>query len=130
VHGITYAEFVLVMWTEMVAFTALVTTAVINRKKPQIHRAMMFLTGIAILSAATDRTPWIMDMTGRLGWWGMFAPELVLGLAFLGFRWALTGKFDRWLAGGLAALMGSLWLAFQLAPTPGWNALRTSIVGF
>jgi hypothetical protein len=131
VHGVvTYPEFILVMLTEMVAFTVLVATAVVNRKKPQIHRAMMMLTGLTILSAATDRTPWIMELTGGIGWWGMFAPELLLGLLFFVVRWSLTGKPDRWFGGGLAALMAALWLAFQLAPTAGWNAVLTSVFGF
>lgn len=53
-HGITYRDFVLVMLSEMAVFAALVATAVLNRKRPHIHRSLMMLSGLAILSAATD----------------------------------------------------------------------------
>lgn len=127
--GISYREFVLVMLTEMVVFAGLVTAAVLNRKRPHIHRSLMLLSGLAILSAATARIAFIQVLTGASGWWGMFAPELVLGLLFIAVRWLLVGKLDRWFAGGLAGMMAIYFVAFQLATTAAWNATLVSVFG-
>jgi hypothetical protein len=126
---ISYREFVLVMLSEMVVFTGLVTAAVFNRKRPHIHRSLMLLSGLAILSAATARIPFIQALTGTSGWWGMFAPELVLGLIFIAVRWLLVGKLDRWFAGGLAGMMAIYFVAFQLATTAAWNTTLVSVFG-
>ena len=129
VHGITYRDFVLVMLSEMAVFAVLVATAVLNRKRPHVHRSLMMLSGLAILSAATDRTDSIMALTGGLGWWGMFGPELTLGLAFFAVRWVLTGKPDRWFAGGLAVMMAIYFVAFQLSTSAAWNSALASVFG-
>lgn len=130
VHALEYRQFLLVMLTEMVVFAGLVITAVVNRKRAHIHRSMMLLTGLAILSAATDRTVWIQALTGHAGWWGMFAPELLLGVLFIAVRWPLLGKPDRWFTGGLAVMMALYFVAFDLAKTATWNNIMLSVFGF
>lgn len=129
VHGLTYRQFVVVMLTEMVVFSALVVIAIVNRTRPQVHRSLMLLTGLAILSAATDRIPPIQLWTGHEGWWGMFAPELLLGLIFIAVRGTLTGKVDRWFAGGLVVMMTLFLVAFELAKTAAWDRTLTSVFG-
>lgn len=127
--GLSYREFVLVMLSEMVVFSGLVTAAVLNRQRLHIHRSLMLLSGLAIRSAATARIAFIQVLTGALGWWGMFAPELVLGLLFIAVRCLLVGKLDRWFAGGLAGMMAIYFVAFQLATTAAWNATLVSVFG-
>jgi hypothetical protein len=127
--GNSYREFVLVMLSEMAVFAGLVTAAVLNRKRPHIHRSLMLLSGLAILSAATARIAFIQVLAGGLGWWGLFAPELMLGLIFIGVRWLLVGKLDRWFAGGLAGMMAIYFVAFQLATTSAWNTTLVSVFG-
>lgn len=70
-----------------------------------------------------------MALTGNLGWWGMFGPELVLGLAFFGVRWVLIGKPDRWFAGGLTVMMAVYFVAFQLSTSAAWNSALASVFG-
>lgn len=127
--GISYREFVLVMLSEMAVFTGLVIAAVLNRKRAQVHRSLMLLSGLAILSAATFRVPFVLALTGGVGWWGMFAPELVMGLIFVAVHWLLIGKLDRWFAGGLAGMMAVFFVAFQLATTAAWHATLVSVFG-
>ena len=127
--GLSYREFVLVMLSEMVVFAGLVIAAVLNRKRRHVHRSLMLLSGLAILSAATARIPFIQAVAGVSGWWGMFAPELVLGMLFIAARWLLVGGLDRWFAGGLAGMIAIYFVAFQLATTATWNATLVSVFG-
>ena len=48
-------QFLLVMCTEIALFAVFVTIGVLNRKRPRIHRPMMLMASLAIVSGATAR---------------------------------------------------------------------------
>src|ERR1700733_11883369 len=48
-------QFLLVMWTEIALFAVFITIGVLNRKRPRIHRPMMVLASLVLVSGATAR---------------------------------------------------------------------------
>lgn len=115
------------MFTEMAVFTVFVGLGLIGRKKPAIHRSLMVLATLSIISGATSRTEFLYPIFGAAGWIGFFGPVLVLGAAILVARWILTRSFDRWYAAGYVALAGTYILAMQLAVTGPWSHVAVRI---
>jgi hypothetical protein len=113
-------QFLLVMYTEIALFAAFVTIGVLNRKRPRIHRPMMLLACLAILSGATGRIAVTGAIFGYHHWMGIFAPVVSLGLLLLVVRAAMTRSFDRQFAMGLAVLAVVTLLAGRLAMTSVW----------
>jgi hypothetical protein len=74
------------MYTEIAAFTMFTTLAILYRKKPTVHRFMIVLAALSVVSAATGRIDFIHHAFGDLGWWGQFGPSFVLGAAILAAR--------------------------------------------
>jgi hypothetical protein len=64
-------------------------------------------------------------------WDGLFGPyffPLMLGLMFFVTKTVLTRSFDRWLAGGLVALIVADALAMKIGPTAGWERVAQFLV--
>ena len=125
-----YPRFLLVMFTEMAMFTIFITTGIVTRKKPKIHRSMMLLTGLTILPGATARIPMLVPVFGHSGWVGLFGPAFCLGGALLLIRMAMTRRFDPWLAGGYAALVVAYIGSTQLSTTEAWSRMAAEILRF
>jgi hypothetical protein len=113
-------QFLLVMWTEIALFAVFVTMGVLNRKRPRIHRPMMLLACLAILSGATARIAQVGSMFGYHHWMGIFAPVVSLAVLLLVVRAAMTRSFDRPFATGLAAMVVVTLIAGRLAMTNVW----------
>jgi hypothetical protein len=123
-QGLNRKQFLIVPLTDMLKFGAFVTIAVWNRRHAEIHRPMMFLATLTMISAATGRIPAINDLyvsTIWSQWFGAFFPKLVIGATFLVVKTVFTQRFDRWLAGGLAVLAVVSFLTWQIAPTTAWE---------
>ncbi|HUX45360.1 MAG TPA: hypothetical protein VMV57_11465 [Terracidiphilus sp.] len=113
-------SFLLVMLTEIALFAVFVTIGVLNRKRPRIHRPMMLLASLSLISGATARIPLTHAIFGEHQWMGLFAAVAVLGLILLLVRWALTRSLERPFAVGYAALVVVTLAASQLALTKAW----------
>lgn len=113
-------QFLLIMYTEIVLFTVFATIGVLNRKRPRIHRPMMLLASLSILSGATGRIPLTASIFGMHHWMGIFGPIAALGVLLLLVRWAMTRSFDREFATGFAALMLVTLVVSRLAATDQW----------
>ena len=61
-------QFLLVMYTEIALFAAFVTIGVLNRKRPRIHRPMMLMASLAIVSGATARIAQVNSIFGGHLW--------------------------------------------------------------
>ena len=125
--GMTYAQFLIVMYTEIAAFTVFTALAVLYRKKPSLHRSMVVLATLSVVSGSTSRIDFIDHAFGGLGWWGQFGPSFVLGAAILVARYILDGRLNRSFAGGFAALYASNLAACLVAVTPWWTAMGGSL---
>lgn len=113
-------QFLLVMYTEITLFVVFVTIGVLNRKRPRIHRPMMLLACLVILSGATARIAQVNSIFGGHHWMGLFGPVVSLGLLLLVVRAAMTRSFDRQFAMGLAVFAVVTLIAGRLATTSMW----------
>jgi hypothetical protein len=114
-------QFLLVMYSEIALFAAFVTIGVLNRKRPRIHRPMMLLASLAIVSGATARIAQVNSIFGLHLWVALFGPIVTLGVLLLVVRAALTRSFDRQFALGLAVLAMVTLVAGRLAMTSVWS---------
>ncbi len=113
-------QFLLVMYTEIALFAAFVTIGVLNRKRPRIHRPMMLMASLAILSGATGRIAQVGAVFGGHHWVAIFGPVVMLGLLLLVVRAGMTRSFDRPFAMGLAVMAVVTLIAGRLAMTNVW----------
>jgi len=113
-------QFLLVMYTEIALFAAFITIGVLNRKRPRIHRPMMLLASLAILSGATARIAQVGSIFGGHLWMALFGPVVCLGALLLAVRAAMTRSFDRPFAVGLATMAVVTLVAGKLATTNMW----------
>lgn len=123
-----YPRFLLIMLTEIALYTTFVTIGVLNRKRPRIHRPMMLLASLAIISGATARSPFVRAVFGHTGWVGFFGPVVFLGGLLLLVRFAMTRRLDRWFAVGYAASVVVFAVAAKLAMTSSWMGLADGIL--
>ena len=76
-------QFLLIMYTEIALFVVFVTIGALNRKRPRIHRPMMLLACLAILSGATARIVIVNSIFGVHHWMALFGPVVTLGALLL-----------------------------------------------
>lgn len=127
--GMDYRLFLLVMLTEMAAFATFVVLAVIQRKRPQRHRAMMLMATLSIIAGSTARMPGLAPYFTDNGWSGLFGPVTLLGATFLLLRSLIDRKLDRWMAWGLLGMSGAFALAIQASYTGAWDRIASSVFG-
>jgi len=113
-------QFLLVMFTEIALFAVFVTIGVLNRKRPRIHRPMMLMACLAILSGATGRIALVGSIFGNHHWVAIFGPVVSLGVLLLVVCAAMTRSFDRQFGMGLAVLAAVAFVAGRLAETNLW----------
>jgi hypothetical protein len=121
-------QFLLIMYTEIVLFVAFVTIGILNRKRPSIHRPMMLMASLVILTGATGRIPLLNSIFGLHTWMALFGPVVALGAILLLVRLAMTRSFDRDFATGYAALVLATIIAARLAVTNVWVSLAGTIL--
>lgn len=122
--GLTRKQFLIVPISDMLRFGIFVTIAVWGRHRAEIHRPMMLLATLIMISAAVGRIPAIHDLYASSvweQWFGVFFPMLVFGAAFFVIKTMVTRRFDLWFAGGFAFLAATSWLIWQIAPGAAWE---------
>lgn len=113
-------QFLLIMYTETVLYVVFVAIGVLYRKRPRVHRPMMLLACLTILSGATARIPFVNSIFGYHHWVALFGPVVALGVLLWLARMAMTRSIDRELALGLAVLIVASALATRLSMTNLW----------
>ncbi len=113
-------QFLLVMYTEIALFAVFVTLGVLARKRPRVHRPMMLMACLSIVSGATARIAQVNSIFGFHHWIAIFGPVVTLGLLLLAVRAAMTRSFDRPFAMGLAVMTVVTLVAGRLATTNVW----------
>ncbi len=121
-------QFLLVMYTEIALFVTFVAIGVLNRKRPRIHRPMMLLASLVILTGATARIPLVNSIFGFHAWMALFGPVVSLGAILLLVRLAMTRSFDREFATGYAVLVLVTIVAARLAVTNVWTSWAGTIL--
>lgn len=113
-------QFLLIMYSEIALYVVFVTIGVLNRKRPRIHRPMMLMACLSLLSGATSRILLVNAIFGFHHWMALFGPVVALGTLLLLVRWALTRSFEREFAVGFAALIVVSLVTSGLAATDVW----------
>jgi hypothetical protein len=131
IWGLSARAFMIVPFSAVLLFAAFVGIAVWKRKRPAVHRAMMFLGTLSAVGAAISRIDafnslFLGTICERL--WGPFFMTLVIGPALLLIHWALTRKFDKPMAIGLAAMFAVCTFAMQFARTGAWDSFVSLFV--
>jgi len=114
-------RFLLIMFAEIALYVAFVAMGVIYRKQPRIHRPMMLLACLTLLSGATGRIPLVNSVFGFSGWTALFGPVFALGALLLLVRSVMTRSLDRPYAAGLALLTAVTLVVPSLAITGMWS---------
>jgi len=113
-------QFLLVMYTEIALFAVFVTLGVLARKRPRVHRPMMLLACLSLVSGAVGRIETTGAIFGGHHWVGIFGPVVTLGVLLLAVRAVMTRSLDRPFATGLAAMTVVTLIVGRLAMTSTW----------
>jgi hypothetical protein len=123
-------QFLLIMYSEIALYVIFVAVGVLNRKRPRIHRPMMLMASLSILSGATSRIPLVISAFGVHTWMALFGPVVALGTLLMLVRWLVTRTFEREFAVGYAALMVASVAVARLAETHAWVSWAGMILKF
>lgn len=129
--GLAPKEFLTVPLSGVVTFGLFVAVGVLNRRRPDIHRPMMFLASLAVVAAALGRigplSEWYAGTWLEL-WFSAFVSMLLLGVLLFAVKCALEKRFDRWFAAGLGALTIICVAASLAAKTTAWEKFATLLL--
>ena len=132
VFGLAPMEFIMVPFAAILAFGVFVFVGVWNRRRPEVHRPMMMLASLAVVTAALGRMP-LLNAWYANTWlehvFSAFLITLAVGAVLLACRCLVSRSFDRWLATGLAALMALSIVASLTARTAAWTRFATALCG-
>lgn len=122
--GLTPKQFMALPYASILTFGVLVAIGVWYRKRPDIHKPMIFLGTLSAMSAALDRIDAVRELfsnTFLYSIWGPFFSTLAIGAVVLILRCVLTRSFDRWFAIGLTSLFLVFAVTMQVAKTSAWS---------
>lgn len=112
-------------------FAIFVAIGIYFRRRPEIHRAMIFSGTLLAMSAAVSRIDTLNNLyigTVMEQIFGPFFMTLVLAWILLIVRCALERSFDRWLALGVAGVTMISLAIVQIAPTSAWEKFASAVV--
>jgi len=129
--ALTPKQFMAIPILSIIVFAAYVSIAIVNRKKPDIHRPLMLFATITVMGAATARTGFFHSIYDNTLWGGIFGPAslpMAVGLLFLLLYGILARTFDRRIAliWVITAIIDAGTMV--LAPTPAWDAIATFLL--
>jgi hypothetical protein len=126
-HGpLTPKQFMLVPVGAIVLFALFVAAGVGWRKRPEIHKPMMFLASLTAVGAAIARIDLFNHLYAGTVWQKIFGDlffTLVVGAALVIAKCVVYRKFDRWLAAGYGVLVLWCLMIAQGAPTRAWDTV-------
>jgi hypothetical protein len=119
--------FLATMFAEMILFGAFVGIALAYRRRPEIHRPMMLVATLAILSGSLGRFPYVEDLAARPPLYAWWPPLLFGGLLFL-LQWAMSRAANRWYFLGYAGIVIGALLSVAVGNTAVWNQIAAAFV--
>lgn len=115
------------MLGEMLSFGVLVAVAIIYRRRPEIHRPMMLLASLMIISGSLGRCPYIMDFAVMPPLY-VLGPALLLGALFLVLQWGMMRSVSRWYAFGYSAVVIASFIFIGVGHSSAWNHIVGAII--
>ena len=119
--------FLATMLGEMLSFGTLVSVAVIYRRRPEIHRPMMLLASLMIISGALGRCPYIGEFALMPPLY-VLGPALALGALLLVLQLGMTRALNRWYAFGYAGMVIASCLFIVIGHSALWNRIARTIL--
>jgi hypothetical protein len=119
--------FLAMMLMQLACFAAFVGIGLANRRRPEIHRPMMLLATIAMMSAPMGRFPYTEVLGFRPPLYVM-GPPLLLGALLLLVQWAMSKALNRWYLAGLAGITTASFLSVAVGNSTVWNHLVSGFV--
>jgi hypothetical protein len=119
--------FLATMLTEMLLFGTLVGIGFAYRRRAEIHRPMMLLATLVILSGSLGRFPYTGDlaMYAPLYAWG---PVLLFGGLLFLLQWGMNRAANRWYLVGYAVILIGSFLSVAVGNTALWNHMVGTFV--
>jgi len=118
--------FLATMLGEMLAFGTLVAIAIVYRRRAEIHRPMMLLASLMIISGSLGRCPYIGNFAIMPPLY-VLGPALVLGALFLVLQWALIRAVSRWYALGYSAVVVASLIFIVVGHSSLWNEIAGAV---
>lgn len=119
--------FLATMLMEMGCFGAFAGIGLANRRRPEIHRPMMLLASLSMISGAIGRFPYIEPFAFRPPLYVM-GPALVFGAFLFLLQWAMTRAANaRYLMGFVGITIASV-LAIAIGTSTLWNHMVATLV--
>lgn len=125
--NISPLQFLAVPLLDIPVFALLIGAALWRRRDAQMHKRLMLIAMIAMLSPAIGRLPWPPTLPLPLLVFGV--PDLLL-LPLIGWDVASRGRLHAATLWGGAFVVGSQILRVWLMGTPGWLVFAEWAVGF
>lgn len=119
--------FLATMLGEMLSFGTFVAIAVIYRRRAEIHRPMMLLASLMIISGSLGRCPYIENFAIMPPLY-VLGPALVLGALFLVLQWGMTRAANRWYVFGYCAFVIASFIFIFVGHSAVWNQIAGAIV--
>lgn len=130
IWGLPGKNFMAVPVIGILTFAGYVAIGVFTRKKPAIHRPMMFMAVMSTMSAPIARIEYLSSMYRSTIWEHIFGPffmTLVVGALLFAIKTILTRSFDKAFAIAFAVLVALNWLTWVIAPTDAWLTVANAL---
>jgi len=128
---LTPKQFLSVPVGDIALFALLVAVGVTFRKRPDIHKPIMFLASLAAVAAAVARMDFLNDLYRGTLWQKLFSDfffALVIAGVFLIAKCVVFRKFDRWFAAGFGGMVVWFFMVAQIATTSAWDAIASFLL--
>jgi hypothetical protein len=112
---------------DMVVFAALISAAILYRKRSDFHKRLMLLATLSILTAAIGRIPLEFLQAGGLP--AFFGATDLLILAFVAADTVKNRRLHPAMIAGVLVIVGSQVARFLIAGTPQWTSFARWLVG-
>jgi hypothetical protein len=115
-----------IMLTGILLFGALVAIGIKYRRRPEIHRPMMLLATVVLMTGSLDRWPFVprlMALTHDSVPLFHYGPMLLLGALLFFLHWGLTRATNRWYALGYAGIVIASLFSLSLATSSLWDRI-------
>lgn len=131
IWGLPPAKFLAVPMSGVLTFAGLVVAAIIYRKKPAIHRAMMLCATLGVCAAAISRIALLSGLyTGTFleTAFGPFFFMSLLGMMFVIVRSVMIRELDKPLAMGVGIIIASAIGTMALIRTGVWDSISSLLM--
>jgi len=124
-------QFLTVPVLGILVFGFFVLIGVLNRYRSHIHRPMMLMASVSVMSAAMGRMrplSLLIADTWAEAIFSAFFTSVVLASIFLLVKCLLSRAFDRWFAAGVALFAALSAALTQIAKTEAWDQFATFLL--